>query len=126
VVTTGDEETGSASSKREAKAASSADSKADSKSTTRRQGRTPKPLSQRSPIVPAFFAFICLCGGLFSVFVYQGTKKVPVPHHPGTFHLVTTGPSTFSIILGVFYLTLAVVEGFIAYRIYRARGRTWR
>lgn len=64
--------------------------------------RGPKPLAQRSPLFPAGVAVLCLVGAVFTA--------------------VTNRSGSFPLVIAVVYLGLGVVEGFIAYRIYRARG----
>jgi hypothetical protein len=71
----------------------------------RRQG--PKPLAERSPILPASFAVICVLGAFLT-----GTAS--------------RWKGTTTMIFVVLYLVLAVIEAFVAYKIYRARGGTWR
>jgi len=81
--------------------------------------RRTKPLAERSPITPAVFAVICVLGSAYTLFFVPNSKIVhgkPVP----------TGASTFEIVTGIVYFVLALVEAYIAYRIYRARGGSWR
>lgn len=91
--------------------------------TRARSRRTVKPLSQRSPIVPAVFSGICFVGAVFTLFVYQNRVAHHVRNHPVTY--TYSGPSSLAIGLAVLYSVLGVVEAFIAYRIYKARG-SWR
>jgi hypothetical protein len=73
-----------------------------------RRRRGPKPLADRSPILPAAFAVICVVGAFLTYNAYG--------HHSGV----------YGVVFPVFYLVLALIEGVIAYKIFRARGGTWR
>jgi len=57
--------------------------------------------------VPAGLAVLCVLGALFTVAVFRGKASV-------------------GLIWAVVYVVLAVIEAFLAYRIFRARGNRWR
>ena len=107
-----------------------------------------KPLKDRSPIIPGVFALICLAGAMFTFFAYSPNKLITTVHrsrhirivkhvlanhhvvyvhhvyytHKTLYARVPTTPSTFTILLVSFYVLLAIVEAYITFRIYRARG----
>lgn len=69
-----------------------------------RPRRQRKPLAERSPFVPAFFALLCLLGAVFTAVNYGlGTK------------------SYGNLAFAGLYVVLAGIEGYVAYRVYRAR-----
>jgi hypothetical protein len=68
--------------------------------------RQPKPLAQRSPILAAALAVLILAVGIYFVVTLNGSM-------------------TTKLVFLVFYVLAAAMQGFLAYRIYRARG-SWR
>lgn len=72
----------------------------------RRGRRQAKPLSSRSPVLPAVFAVLCVVGAFFTLAGYRA--------------------SHWNVAFAGFYLLLAIVEAYLAFRIYRARGGSWR
>jgi hypothetical protein len=77
-----------------------------SSAAPKRTPRARKSMAERSPLLPAGLAVVCLFGAIFTAIVYKGSPKI-------------------GLLWGVFYLFLAAVEAYLAYRIYRARGG-WR
>ena len=92
--------------------------------------RIRKPLAERSAVIPTFLAGICVLGAGFMFFAARPIEKVPERLHGHIVHLhghvvytnMVANPSSFDIFLAIFYLVLGGIEGFIAFRIYRARG----
>jgi hypothetical protein len=78
-----------------------------------------KPLAERSPIVPAGATILCMVGAVFTLLIYRPISTVK---SHGVITHVTGSPSGLGLILGVFYVVLAVVEGFLTYKIRQARG----
>lgn len=70
--------------------------------------RMAKPLSERSPITAGLLALICILGAVFTFASFNG-KAANEGH-----------------IFGAVYLLFAAIEIFVAVRIYRARGGSWR